>query len=346
MSELALVIGGTRHRGWTEVEIRRGLDQVADRFELSLTERWAEGQAPRPIQAGAACTVEIDGERVITGHVDDVLPSYDAEQHSIVVSGRSLTADLVDCAGRRETWEQPRRLEQVAREIAEPFGIEVVVEVDTGEPLRRPAVEPGQPYHEALEQLARYRAVLLVTDPQGRLVITRPPRSRLREALVLGENIRSGAGRFSVRDRFSRVIVEGQEPALEDWQSGDSARRPDGVAEDTGIRYRPMLVLADTAVDSASCRQRAEWEGRKRRARGRGVTYTVAHWRHRESLWRPGDLVQVRDPWLGVDAWRLIEGVLFRLDDQGERTELRVVPQEAWDIEAEPEPQPEQEAWG
>jgi prophage tail gpP-like protein len=345
VSEVALTLDGTRHLGWTEVQIRSGLDQVASRFELALTERWAERQAPRPIQAGARCTLEIDGERVITGHVDDVLPDYDAETHRIVVSGRSLTADLVDCSGRRKTFEQPRKLEQVARELAQPFGIEVVVEVDTGEPLRAPAVEPGQPFYEALEQLARYRGVLLVTDPQGRLVITKPPRGRLREALVLGENIRRGSGRFTVRDRFSQLIVQGQQPA-NDFMSGTAASKPEGVAEDEGVRYRPMLVLADTAVDTASCRQRARAEVRRRRGRARGVTYTVSGWRHRSGLWEPGYLVQVRDRWLGVDAWRLIESVQLLLDDQGERAELRVVPQEAWDLQAEPEPQPEPEAWG
>lgn len=347
MTEIALDINGMRHLGWTEVRIRSGLDRVADQFELTLTERWGRDRgAQRPIQAGAPCRLTLDGERVVTGHVDDVLPKYDADQHRITVVGRSLTADLVDCSGRARHWERPRTLEQVARAVAKPFGIEVRAEADTGQPLREPAIEAGQPYYEALAQMARYRGVTLTTDPRGRLVITQPPRARLSEALVLGENIRAGDGRFSTRERFSDVIVQGQQP---DTPTTDAATHAEseGAAKDEGVgRYRPMLLVGDTAVDTDSCRQRARDEVRRRRGRSRGVTYTVAGWRHAEGLWRAGDQVRVRDPWLGVDAWRVIEGVQRVLDNEGERTELRVVPPEAWDLTAEPEPEPQRWGWG
>lgn len=344
-SRVELLIDGNRHGGWTTVNIRRGLNQVADRFELSLTEKWSESAEPAPVRSGAECQVLIDDDLVITGYVDEVLPSYDANQHSLVVSGRSKTADLVDCSSRRKTWSKPRKLEAIARELAEPFGIEVVVEAETGAPIKAPAVEAGQPYYEALEQMGRYRAVIFVCDPEGRLVITKPPRGRIDTALALGENIRKGSGRFSVRDRFSEIIVQGQQPG-DDLLSGEQASSPEGTATDPVIRFRTQVIVADTPVDKAGCRQRAENETRRRRGRGRGLTYTVAGWRHDDGLWTPGFEVSVRDRWLGIQDDMLIEGVQLILDGQGERSEAQVVPPSAWDLTAEAEPEEEESIWG
>ena len=344
-SRLELLIDGNRHGGWTTVDIRQGLDQVADRFEVSLTDKWSESEGAAPIRSGSECQVLIDGEAVISGFVDEVLPAYDANQHTVSVNGRSKTADLIDCSERRKTWSQPRKLESIARELSKPFGINVIVEADTGEPLRAPAVEPGQPFYEALEQMGRYRAVIFVTNPAGDLVITKPPRGRIDTPLILGENIRKGSGRFSVRDRFSRVIIQGQQPG-DDYVSGDQSAGPEGTATDTTIRYRPQVIIADTAVDQASCERRAENEIRRRRGRGQGVTYTVAGWRHGGGFWAPGFEVRVTDRWLGIDDWMLIEGVQKILDENGERSEIQIVPPSAWDLTAEPEPKEDDSLWG
>lgn len=344
-SRLELLIDGNRHGGWKTVDIRRGLDQVADRFEVSLTDKWSASAPAAPVRSGAECKVLIDGDQVIHGYVDEVLPGYDDKQHTITVNGRSKTADLIDCSERRKTWSQPRKLESIARELAEPFGINVVVEADTGEPLRSPAAEAGQPLYEALAQMARYRGVILVTNESGDLVITKPPRGRVETPLVLGKNIRKGAGQFSVRDRFSQVIIQGQQPG-DDFLSGDQTASPEGVANDPLIRYRPQVIIADTAVDQASCEQRAEAETRRRRGRGRGITYTVAGWRHAGEFWAPGYEVRVRDSWLDIDDWMLIEAVQLMLDDNGQYSEIRVVPPSAWDLAAEPEPAEEAALWG
>tara|TARA_B100000700_G_scaffold15695_1_gene15454 strand:+ start:2948 stop:3991 length:1044 start_codon:yes stop_codon:yes gene_type:complete len=345
VSELVLIVDGTRHRGWTEVQVRRGLDQIADTFEVALTEKWSEGAAPRRLRAGQAVVVEIDGERVITGYIDDVLPNYDARQHQLVINGRSKTADLVDSSSTAQPWETAQTVEQIARRVAAPFGIDVVAEVDVGAPLRAIEIEPGQTYGEALIQLAGYRALLLISDAQGRLVITRPPRARLTTELALGENIRAANGRFSDRDRFSEVIVQGQS-AADDGFWGEPASAAEGRAKDPGIeRYRPTLVVCDTSADTASCRQRAEWEIRQRWGQSRGVTYTVAGWRHAEGLWRPGDLVPIRDKWMGLDGteW-LITHVQFLLDERGERSEIRVAPPSSYDLRAEPQPEQQESA--
>lgn len=345
MSELILRTDGQRHGGWKNARVRLGLQQMADSFEVSITEKWGEAKR-RPIRTSQAFGLEIDGEPVITGHIDDVLPAYDSKSHELVVKGRSKTADLVDCSGTGQPIETARTVLQVARQLARPLDVEVVAEVDVGAPIRNLEIEPGQTYGEALAQVASYRALILVADALGRLVITRPPRGRLSTALVLGENIRRASGRFSDRDRFSDVIVQGQSVASDEvW--GETASEPEGRAKDKAVgRYRPTLVVCDTGVDRSSCKQRADWEVRRRWGESRGVTYTVAGWRHAEGVWRPGYLVPVYDPWLNLDGveW-LITEVQLILDEQGERAEIRVAPPSSFDLQAQPELEQEEDAW-
>lgn len=344
---VVLQIGSERHEGWQDVRIRLSLEQIADSFELTLTERWLESGERRPVRPGESCTVSVGDELVLTGYVDDVLPDYDATTHTIVARGRSKTADLVDCSGP-DTRFDGRSLVQIARALAEPYGIEVVDEAQAERPFQAFALEDGQPISEALERAAQIRGVRVVSDAQGRLVIAHAVRREVTPALTLGGNIRRGAGQFSDRDRYHDYIVQGQTTGGDDW-FGEAASAPRGRATDPRVRRpRTVVIMCDTPADGADCRDRAELEARMRWAKGRGVTYTVGGWRNDQGVWRPGDLVQVRDEYLGLDEAMLISDVqLVESNDEGRVAELRVSPPEAFEPVPVPEPAPaEDDSWG
>lgn len=328
--QVILQIGSDRHSGWQEVSIRLSLEQMADEFQLTLTERWSESGEVRPVSPDEACTLHIGDELVLTGYLDEVLPDYDATTHTIVANGRSKAGDLVDCSGKEQRFAN-RTVQQVAAALAQPYGIEVVDTVGATKPMRAFVVEGGQPLGEAIERAAQLRGARVVSDAQGRLLIVHAVRRRIRTPLVLGQNIRKGSGVFSNRDRFNQYIVEGQTPGDDQW-SGASASGPRGTATDPRVRRpRTTLVVCDTPADSKDCSARAELEARMRWANGRGVTYTVDGWKHEQGVWRPGDLVPVRDPWLGVDEELLVSAVQLIDGLDGRRAELRIVPPAAFE---------------
>ncbi|WP_173834972.1 phage baseplate assembly protein [Halomonas sp. HG01] len=342
---VVLQIGSQRHQGWQSVRIRLSLDQVADDFELGLTERWSEAGQVRPVTPGEACTVAVGDELVVTGYLDEVLPDYDAERHSITARGRSRAADLVDCSGIDQRFDG-RTLVQIARALAEPYGIEVIDRIGASRPLRAFALEDGQPIAEALERAAQIRGARIVSDAEGRLLIVHAVQREIRTPLVLGSNIRAGRGQFSDRDRFNEYVVEGQTPGDDSWH-GEAAASPRARAQDPRVRApRRTLIVSDTPADPADCQARAELEARRRWAQGRGITYTVGTWRHEQGVWRPGDLVPVRDPYLGLDERLLVSEVQLLEDDQGRRAELRVAPPAAFEPVPVPEPKPEASSSG
>ena len=59
------------------------------------------------------------------------------------LSGRSASADLVDCADPLQAWQNQTAL-QIARALCEPYGIKVADEVGLSEVFDDFASQPGE----------------------------------------------------------------------------------------------------------------------------------------------------------------------------------------------------------
>lgn len=340
MPEVLLSVDGAEWGGWQSYRINLGMQQLAGGFQLSLTERWAGQDSRRPLRAGAPCTLHYDGELLITGYLDNVAPNYNAEDHSISVSGRDTTADLVDCSAPATQWIG-RSLAAVARELCAPFGITVIDQAGANAPFRSLKPNDGETVFDMLDQAARIRGVLLITDGKGNLVITRAGTARASDALRLGQNILSGSGNFDLRDVFSSYSLKGQAQGDDNFY-GEVAAAVLAKATDTRIkRHRPLTLIADGPLDGAGAREQVTWERNVRWGRSQSITYSVqGHRQSNGALWRPNMLTNVFDHYQFLDgAERLITDLTYILDDQGERADLTVMPREAFDLVAQPEPE-------
>lgn len=332
---VTLQIGDTRFNGWTEVSVRLSMECLAGDFELTVTTEGQPDGLPVPIAAGEECTVAIDGEVVITGYVDDVSPSYDAQQHQIKVQGRDRAGDLVDCSvvDKPRSWTSSK-LERIAQDIAKPFGITISAKIDTGAAFASFAIQEGETAYEAIERLCRMRGALAVSDGTGGVEIVRTGSARVSESLVQGINILAAEAQNSMRDRHSHYLVKGQQAGTDDAY-GEAAAQPTDAAMDPGVmRYRPLLVLAEDQADIAACKKRALWEAAVRSGRAFRADIDYLGWRHTGGLWRPNHLVKVVSPFLGVATELVIAEVTFTLDDGGMQSRITVTRPDAF----QPEP--------
>lgn len=330
---IELKVKGGIFSGWERMEIKTGIEQIAGTFQLGITERWPGQDTPTPIMPGFDCEVLLDGATVITGYVDSSDINYDENSHTVSISGRDKTGDLVDCCAIHKTGQWTNRtLFQIAKDICAPFDIKVINQTDEGDPLPPVNIQEGERAFELLDRMARMRAVLLVSDGLGNLIITRAGKQRIATDLVEGVNIKRAQGKFDWKERFSHYVVKGQHRAV-DGESADSARGPSGTANDTVInRYRPMIVLAEDQGHIASLQQRAEWEKNVRIGRANRATITVQGWNHTDGLWRPNGLVRLRSPMLYADIDLLIAQVTYKLDSGGTTTDLELCRPEAFDL--------------
>ena len=340
--DVTLTVNGTAHAGWTSVEVVRSIETIAGTFSLGLTERWPGASENRPVLPGDACTVEIGGDVVITGYVDDVEPSYSAASHEITVRGRDAAGDLVDCSAVHEPGEwKELKLEAIAADLCRPFGIKVSTATYTGKAFKKFRIEEGETVFEAIERACRQRAGLPVSDGRGGLVMTRAdPDARVPGVLKGGPGgqILAATGRFSNRDRYSNYTVKGQQ-AGDDFAFGTAAAEPSAEASDLGIRrHRPLVIIAEDQGDAGAFADRARWEANVRAGRSRAATVTVQGWRHQGGIWTPNSTVAVEDPWIGADGDFIVAGVkLTREEWSGSRTELDLKLPGAFALTAMPE---------
>jgi len=343
MPDVRLKVDGIVHAGWQQIRLGFSLESIANTFELTLTDKWSADTQPRPVKMGAACEIWIDETKVITGHVDDVYPEYDATNHTVVVNGRSKAGDLVDCTYKEGKEFKNQTLKQLADKLSAPFGIKVFVAegVNIGAPFKTIEIETGETIFEFLEQAARIRALRLVSNVDGDIVITQAGKKRVSTTLVLGENILSASGEFSLRDRYGDITVIGSQDSS-DNVFGEAAAHMKGQYADPFFsrrgRYRPITITADGNVTLSDCKKRAQWEVNTRFGRSQSIVYTVAGWLHNDGLWQANRLVHVKDHFMGLDNDRLIADVQFVMDEGGKRTELRVMPPEAFELVKLPEP--------
>ncbi|HHC6515879.1 TPA: phage baseplate assembly protein [Vibrio parahaemolyticus] len=346
--DIILKAGGRVYGGWTKISVTRSLEAMSGSFNLELTWKWQNSQSKyqafmEPIKQGEACTVDIGGERVITGYVDDWVPSYDDSQVLISVSGRDKTADLVDCSIDMTSGQfSNQTLTQIATTVCKPFGIDVVVNTDVGAAFPRVQIEQGETPHELLARLARQRGVLLTSDTFGNLVITRRSEESAGVSLILGENVKAARGRFSYRQRFSNFKVKAVGPSFGDeWDpsgpvsvGGIEANVKDGEI----LRHRPLIIINEEVTTAEGAAKRGQWERQRSIAKSNTAEYTVTGWRipQTNKLWNINTLVPVVDEIIGLDEELLISSVMFSEDDSGRLAVISVVKPEAFDVPAEP----------
>lgn len=313
MESVILTVDGKLWEGWTEMSISRSLKAIAGEFDLSVTTRWSAA-APRVIREGQPCTVRLGTDTVLTGYIDDFIPSYDADNVEIRVMGRDKTGDLVDCSVVHSSgkWKGVR-LEQVAADVCRPFGITVITETPTGEAFASVVLEQGETGFELLDRLAKQRGVLLTSDGAGNLIITRASSVRAGVSLVLGKNILAARGRFSWRERNSQYITE--DPEIN--------------------RYRPRILVNEDSLTVGGASIRGEWYKARMLGESRTTEITVAGWREQGDsgpLWQTNRLVDIDDSIQNLKTTWLISGVTWTDGAQGRMTVLALVPPESLDM--------------
>ncbi|HEC1251872.1 TPA: baseplate protein, partial [Citrobacter braakii] len=167
---VTLRVNGREWGGWTSIRIGAGIERLARDFSVEITRQWPGGDGVASLQPrvknGDKVEVLIGDDLVVTGWVEATPVRYDARSISVGISGRSLTADLIDCAAE-PTQFNGQSLVQVASALARPFGIAVINAGAPGGVI--PGVQPdhGETVIEVLNKMLGQQQALAYDDPRG-----------------------------------------------------------------------------------------------------------------------------------------------------------------------------------
>lgn len=339
--DVALVVDGQAYLGWTDVSIERAIDTLVGSFDLTLSAKAETGAEDWPVKQGQSAQVVLGGKPLVTGWIDKIRRTIDADQRSISVSGRDKACDLVDCSALNKpgSWRNVS-LAKIAAELAKPFGVTITVTGDAGKPLSRFALQQGETAFAAIERLARYRGLIAFSDGRGGVIIGNPDSGSRIGGLTEGVNIKSIDTELDDSQRFSEYLIKGQASGSQQ-RHGKVVAQVKGEAKDASVgRYRPMLIVGEEQSDAASLKKRAAWERQTRAGKAEKSTVVVPGWfAEGTTVWEPGKRAALSAPSNRVSGDRLIERVvLTRSAEEGTLTELTLVPPEAWAQLAEAEP--------
>lgn len=336
-SRVRLLVDGMEYSGWTSVDITVGIERQCREFTLGITWNWPgnEGRSLR-VQQGQRSQLYVDDDLLLTGFVFATPVSYNATTVTHGASGRSLTADLVDCSAELGQW-RGQSVFNIVQALAATYKVDVVDEAKDGTIIPDHQVEPGETVFESIDRLLQVSALLSTDDAFGRLVLARPGTGgNAHDALELGVNVLEASASLDFSSTYSEYECIGQRSGT-DEEFGVDASEVTANAVDTRVsRHRKLLLNPSGQVTTAIAQRRVNWECGSRMAKALDPTYTVAGWRQSNGeLWLPNTTVRVVDPLIGFERSMLIHEVNYVLnEEQGERCVLSVAPAAAF----EPEP--------
>lgn len=340
---ISIEVNGTIYNFFDSARVFRSVETVSGEFSFATTSSLGK---LFPIRSGSPCKVKIKDQTVINGFVEDVSVDYDSGSHSINISGRDKTADLIDSTiGNGVAVTGPITLANLCKFVLEKMGltaIKVIDSVGNLEPFQATelaSAEFDKSGFEFLESYARQRQVFLTGDGNGNINIVRSaggaPSAVIQNVVGRNDNnVLRGSYSDNRANRFNLYFFGGgQSPIAFDFGDEDSdisnedIVNQEGQALDNDIRpTRRLHAELEQSGSKLTSTERAKWEANIRRSRGKRYTATVQGFfidNKQTQLWRPNILVSVNDEFTNINANMLLWSVTYNYSvSSGSTTEL------------------------
>lgn len=340
-----LIVNGQAYSGWVSVQIERGLDQCASSFTLECPESYLAENSPLPFKPFTPCSIRRNGVTYLTGYIFGYSSRFDENQNTANITGRSKTAQLVDCTPDMPSGQYLNyTLSAIANSLCGIFGVTAKIETSlAGTPLADATFMRGDTAFRFIDRQAAICGVLACDDAAGSLVITSAGTTRASGAIEQGKNVLSGQFQNNCADRFSQYIVKGQSGLVASGggftavPGGGAAVAPGAAvqtqqraeADDASVSlYRPKVIMAEGQLTQAQLNLRASWQRAYHFGQSISATIEVAGWEQPDGTpWQINQLIPVDVPALGAVEDLLILKTAFNFSgSKGFTTEITVGP--------------------
>lgn len=328
-NDITVVIDGDEIKKFIKVSISKSLDSVSRGFLFTI----AQDELDSKIVLNATVQIYVNFDLEVTGKIYKIVTSYDAETHTIDISGFSNTYELTKgTIFTNPNYATPISFFDLAEKVLsdnEIQGIQIsatfaalkdVVVIDDDE--NRTAGDIGETIFSFLDRYAKKIGVILSDNISGQLVIyeNKPKASDIRiknkRDFFNNKLIISASYDIDYSKRFKKIIVKSQD----ENEDSIEAFALDNTVKSQGV----MTIISENLVDIAGCQTQANWEVNKRRADS--VKYnckTFGFGLKNKGNWDINTAVDVDDDFAGIKSKMMIRAVQFNYSDtQGSTTNL------------------------
>ncbi|APJ03941.1 phage baseplate assembly protein [Silvanigrella aquatica] len=325
---IQLKANGKIFEGWLTAHVTRSLAAISGSFEISYTDRWSGQGEKWQLKAGDECELSYKGQPIIKGYIDAISTSYTGTSRSLSVRGRDKTGDLVDSSNLSDAKEfKGKSLKDMASTLASPFGVSVAARCSgASAPIEKVSIQQNETVWETIDRLAKYQGVLAYPDAKGGLILNEVS-SEVSESLVEGENILSCSVEQNETEKFNTYMVIASTSDPDEKHKTAIAK----VTDSSVKRPRLKTLLTHKAITKDEALERAKWEMAQKISKSLNINISCSDWIHsRKKIWEINSIVSVKAPACGVNGLFLIEETKFVCDENGLKTELKLVLKEAY----------------
>lgn len=181
---ISLLIDGQLYAFWTEIEIKRSIDDISTVVFSApfdpTREDFRETFRPfsfKPVEVRIS-SLGVEGRdfTLFRGTMMGVHPHVDAGSSSVEVTAYALPGVLTNCTMPASSVPFEFKglgLEEIARACARPFGLSVVFADDDGPAFEKAKLEEDKKVREFLIDLAKQRGLVISNTPEGELLFWR-----------------------------------------------------------------------------------------------------------------------------------------------------------------------------
>lgn len=330
MSDISIVVDNRELKGWNSFTISKSIESLTGEFSIDLIDGVADNTIIDRLAINKNIQIFVEDVQVINGYIYQTQRQRQPDSTRFSISGRDITADLVDCSAvyKTSTWNNIR-VDDLVRNLVEPFGIYVDSQIES-ETLNKFSIQQSESVFDAISRACKQFNIVPITNQFGDLVLRTFEDSDAITAqtdLVDGVNIKSIDETVDFSERYSSYTVKSQYTSPGSLWDDEVISVKATATDPTVTRYRPIVIMNETKANKSQSQKRANWEAQIRAGKSKVYNIEYVGFIQREdvenkSLWLIGDTVNLISDYFGVNEKKIISDVSYTFDDNGKRTNL------------------------
>jgi prophage tail gpP-like protein len=175
---IELEINNIIYKDFKSFNVRRDIESITGEFTLDITRGLINTM---PVSLFQPVRILVYGKPIVTGRIETIQTSSNSQTNTIQLRGRDITADLVDSTvGPLTKFSGNVSLHFIIQTYLNYLGlssIKIINEAGTLAPFRADELiqfKPSDTCYNVCDRYAKKRQVLLNTDGNGNIIITKP----------------------------------------------------------------------------------------------------------------------------------------------------------------------------
>lgn len=307
--------------GWKSFSITRSLDDLCGTFELTFI----DSTPAEVLLTGKLVEIFEENDQLLKGYIYSRSRAFNSK--IILISGRDVTGDLVDCSADVKSWYNVP-LSTIVGDIIQPFNIlSEISSSAAAENISKFTIQSGETGYDALERLCKIKGILANTTRDGKVWIhdVIPDQTEIMSSpLEKGVNLKELEETLQNQDVFSLYKMRGHNKFLDSQPWTRQSLQAGVVITDENVdRYRPTTIINDGSGGTSDLTKRGKWEAQNRASKSLVYKAKTSRFRTRTSitefdgnLWELGKLVRLKNDNWNLDIQRIISSITYSLSEK------------------------------